>query len=331
MSKKWIVPIVKAGLLTGIFYWLISSGKLNIQDLSKYKTDPKLILYLVSTWIISFIFIAAYRLKVICGALDIKKSFLNMVNLHMIGTFFNVAMPGSVGGDFIKGFYLYKEDESTTKTTAFLCIFLDRLSGLLGLFILGFGCFMFLTDDPFSHKQILPLVLFVSIFFVGSLGVVGLFFFGGEKIINWFQSKVNFLAKLDLLNQLKVASKALSKKPQTFLTALLLSMIIQGSNMLFFFYICTKFSSDVTFAQVALVFPLGVLISAIPLAPGGLGVGHAAFEKLFTMLGIQEGVGANAFNLHVVGFIACFCVGGIPYLLNRKKIKKDMQTEDAIS
>jgi len=154
MSLKKLMPLIKLGLLGVIFYWLVSSGKLKLSDLSKYGSDPKLLIYLLLTWSISFVFLGALRWKIICNALKISKSYFSMINLHMIGTFFNVAMPGAVGGDFIKAFYLFKEDEGTTKTTAFLSVFLDRLSGLLGLFIFGFSCFLAMTHDPFSNKEI---------------------------------------------------------------------------------------------------------------------------------------------------------------------------------
>ena len=330
MNKNIIISFIKLGFLVGIFYWLISSGKLKVSDLTMYGKNIQLLLGLLCTWLFGFVFIGAWRWQIICKSLNISKDYLRMVSLHMIGTFFNVAMPGAVGGDFVKAYYLYKEDKEVTKTNAFLTVFLDRLSGLLGLFILGFSSFLILSDDPFANKDILPMILFVSIFFIGSISVVGIFFFGGEKLIEYFQNKFAFLQKISFLDQLKIAAIALNKSPLSFVNALLLSAILQGANMLFFFYICTLFVSEVTFAQIALVFPLGVLISAIPLAPGGLGVGHVAFEKLFTMVGIGSGIGANVFNLHCVGFITCFCVGGIPYLLNRKQIQKDLE-KNAVS
>ena len=47
-----------------------------------------------------------------------------------------------------------------------------------------------------------------------------------------------------------------------------------------------------TFASVA---PLAILVTALPLAPGGMGVGHVAFEEVLGIVGISGG--ANIFNL----------------------------------
>jgi hypothetical protein len=57
------------------------------------------------------------------------------------------------------------------------------------------------------------------------------------------------------------------------------------------------------------------MTTALPLAPGGLGLGHVAFERLFTMVGLTGG--ANIFNVMVLGQLSLNLLGVIPYLLYR--------------
>jgi uncharacterized membrane protein YbhN (UPF0104 family) len=42
-------------------------------------------------------------------------------------------------------------------------------------------------------------------------------------------------------------------------------------------------------AQVAFLTMLGMVANAIPLTPGGIGVGEAAFEQLFRLMGYNGG------------------------------------------
>jgi hypothetical protein len=58
------------------------------------------------------------------------------------------------------------------------------------------------------------------------------------------------------------------------------------------------------------------MTTALPLAPGGLGVGHVAFDKLFAMVGLQGG--ANVFNVMVLTQLALNLLGVFPYLLYRR-------------
>ncbi len=59
------------------------------------------------------------------------------LQLQMIGLFFNATMPGSVGGDIVKGFYIIKDQHQGDKTPAMLTVLFDRIVGLMALFFMG--------------------------------------------------------------------------------------------------------------------------------------------------------------------------------------------------
>ena len=74
----------------------------------------------------------------------------------------------------------------------------------------------------------------------------------------------------------------------------------------------------VPFSNLAVVFPVGLLATTIPIAPGGLGVGHAVFDHLFSLINITGG--ADVFNLFILGQMFCNLLAAIPYLLARESI-----------
>ena len=59
--------------------------------------------------------------------------------------------------------------------------------------------------------------------------------------------------------------------------------------------------------------PIGLITVAIPIAPGGIGIGHAAFESLYQLAGLSGG--ADIFNLFIIVQLGVFMLGGIPYFL----------------
>ena len=44
--------------------------------------------------------------------------------------------------------------------------------------------------------------------------------------------------------------------------------------------------------------PIGLITTAIPLAPGGIGIGHVAFESLYQLVGVAGG--ADIFNMYII-------------------------------
>jgi len=57
--------------------------------------------------------------------------------------------------------------------------------------------------------------------------------------------------------------------------------------------------------------PAGLIMIAIPIAPGGIGIGHAAFEYLYFLVGHTGG--ADIFNIVIIVQLSVFIFGGIPY------------------
>ena len=71
--------------------------------------------------------------------------------------------------------------------------------------------------------------------------------------------------------------------------------------------------------------PVCFLINAIPLAPGGLGVGEAGFRTIFLLFGSEEGAELSIL-FHVIFFMLALGLGGLVYLLSdvsKEKIKKN--------
>ena len=71
--------------------------------------------------------------------------------------------------------------------------------------------------------------------------------------------------------------------------------------------------SEMQLATQFFLMPIGLITIAIPIAPGGIGIGHVAFESLY-LLASHSG-GADIFNLFVIVQLSVFLLGGIPYFL----------------
>src|SRR5207249_270116 len=80
--------------------------------------------------------LSSLRWQALALPLGFRRPLREYVSLYFIGTFFNLLLPTSVGGDVARAWYL---DAGTGKRwPAFLSVLADRLSGLFVLLLLAF-------------------------------------------------------------------------------------------------------------------------------------------------------------------------------------------------
>ena len=99
----------------------------------------------------------------------------------------------------------------------------------------------------------------------------------------------------------------------TFRKLQLITLVVGCSFLLY----ATAFGESIHALQVFICFPLGLLITAIPIAPGGVGTGHAAFSYLFQLFGSMRG--ADIFSLYVLSQFVLGGIGGIVYLKSKSE------------
>ena len=104
-------------------------------------------------------------------------------------------------------------------------------------------------------------------------------------------------------------------------TCIALSLISHNLGIMAFYHITSPFyETPVPFLDIYSVIPVGMIITAIPISPGGMGVGHAAFEKILGYFQLTNG--ANLFNTFWIMILMNNLLGFIPYLLLSKKKEK---------
>jgi hypothetical protein len=59
----------------------------------------------------------------------------------------------------------------------------------------------------------------------------------------------------------------------------------------------------------------------LPISPGGFGVGHLAFDRLFAAIGLTGG--ATVFNVFILGQMAPSLIGVVPYLMMRRTLPQE--------
>jgi uncharacterized protein (TIRG00374 family) len=305
--------ILKFIFAFGLIYWLISSGKLDFSLVSKA-------LHTGYFWLIAIMLItgqalaSVYRYKIL---LEIKSSkkipFLKLASINWIGFFFSSLLPGAVTGDLVKLVYVKKLDHQLTKTFLATSALLDRILGLAGLLSLsGFFSILYFSEVTKVSPQITHVILLNLFLLLGT----GVFFLVLLSPIHVQNLLLNFLPKKisHLLHQVFV----LRNNRKEIFKCFAVSILMQFFGILAFWTVTSPFyATHLPLPYVFTFIPIGLITTAIPISPGGLGVGHALFANLFSMVNIPNG--ASLFNLFFLCNMSVNLLGVIPYLLTGKK------------
>lgn len=136
-EKSWKGPIkilLKLGITALAFWWI--SGKISwpetIETMKKATFGwliPALLFFNASKVLSSF------RLELFWEACGVIMGRIENLRLYYIGMFYNLFLPGGIGGDGYKVYLLGQRKEAKTKNLV-TAVLLDRISGLIPLGIL---------------------------------------------------------------------------------------------------------------------------------------------------------------------------------------------------
>lgn len=318
MLKTFFINTFKISLASALIYWLATSGKLDFKLIQKLLDYPLAIFTAGVISIVNFM-IASYRWETILRARSqVNLPIIGLFKITWIGQFFSSVLPGSVSGDLVKILYLQKFDKTFSKKFIFASILIDRAMGLSGLIlIVGISSLIFGKAIEAQSPAMIPLLNFNYILMTMVIVSFCIFFFFHEiikKILQKFQlfALENVFKKvISLWDDLVMIKKQMLK-------AIILSMIIQFMAVVIFWSLIQPFIGEkMNFSQALASIPIGLMTLALPVAPSGLGVGHAIFQKLFEFSSIQNG--ASLFNIYFIVTLLFNMLGVIPYLLSKSE------------
>ena len=99
---------MKLSIALALILWLLEDGKLDIQQLKLFLSNPSLLALTVAYWFVVALLIGSVRWAELLAGMGIRVDFFKVSVFNLIGFFFNTTMPGAVGGDIIKAVYVIR-------------------------------------------------------------------------------------------------------------------------------------------------------------------------------------------------------------------------------
>lgn len=264
--------------------------------------DPKYFL-LASLFYILASFVSALR-----WGMFLEETFPvgKLFSLYMIGSFFNNILPGVIGGDAVKIYYLYRDTKKGA--TSFGSVFMDRYIGFFALLTIGLAAGIVAFHDLEKvGMQWIPLFLFAA-FVAGSMAFFGL------RMGSRFTALANFYDYFHTS----------LKKKRVLLYTFLLSSIVQVLGIFAVFVIALGIGQRLSLTALFVFLPIIITVTTVPISISGLGIREGAFVLLFGLIGIPPQVSTSISFLWFLSVAAMSLIGLVEYF----RYKRNLQLAD---
>ena len=240
-QRKKLLTFLKLFISVTLIYFIFT--KINLKDVLTTLRTSNLLYLLIA--LISFAFsklIASFRLNLYFHEIGVKLTQKSNLKLYLLGMFYNLFLPGGIGGDAYKGYVIQKKYQVGTKKTASVLI-LDRLSGMLLLFVYACILAIILKQDYINQFK-----------WAFSIGIPL------SIIVFWYLNKQFFNYILPV-----------------FWKSFGYSALVQLSQLLAVWCILKALSIQTDIIAYLFVFLVSSIVSVLPLTIGGIGSRELTF------------------------------------------------------
>jgi uncharacterized membrane protein YbhN (UPF0104 family) len=298
-TRHFLIGLAKYGIGFGLLAYVLVSNwepkgdNPGISGLLRQTPDYAALAGMLALCVVA-LSIQYYRWFVLVRALDLPFTVGGAFRLGLVGTYYNVFLPGAVGGDFVKAYYIAR-GQPDRRAAAVATVVLDRLIGLFGLlwFSAGVGGAYWLAGDArVAGNDYLRLIVRSCGVLVG-LSVAGWVLMGflsaaRAERFEFRLAKVRRVGRA--LAEVWFAVWTYRQRPGAVYLTVALTAVCHVGMVLMYHLAVRVFVPPAgvepgTLGEHFVIAPVGFIAQALFPAPGGVGGGEAVFGYLYTLLG----------------------------------------------
>ncbi len=337
-KSEWVKGSLKYALAVALLVFVVAMNWTALKDL--FSRDPHVLPFLAAAAILcACTAVQYYRWYLLVRALGLPFELRNAVRLGLVGTFYNTFLPGSIGGDIVKAFFIAK-GHPERKAAAVATVVADRLVGLFGLLlfaaVVGGGCWAFGNERIESNPKLQTIVwICVTLAVVGAIGYIAVGFITDERAKRLGEGLGRVKKVGPTLAELWYTVRAYRKRPGTVMTVVAMSAVVH-TGFVGMFHCATRVFPPEDVAQLGtlpehfVIAPIGFIVQALIPVPGGLGGGELTFGGLYNLIRPgAEAVGlAGRLTLRLIEW-SVGLIGYIAYLRMRDELPVEESDRNA--
>ena len=317
----WLKWIVAGALLV----YLFDRHRADLERLGEHQIDWRfaaLALMLCASAIVS----TFVRWYLLVWAQDFAFRLSDALRIGFIGYLFNYVAPGAVGGDLVKAVIIARE-QTERRVVAMATVFLDRVLGLIGLFLVGAAAGLIATPlrDVPQYRTVL-----VTFTVAGLCGLLGMAVVLHPAIprARWVNALIH-LPKVGGMIGGAINAVRLYQSRWMVLVAAVGISVVGHLMMLSSFYFVARALNPAeaipSFAAHLQFIPAAELAGVIVPLPGGIGALEGAVAYYYEVAGSSSGEGfLTGIGYRAITVIVA-AVGAGYYLAARREVDEAME------
>lgn len=323
MTLRKVASGLRALLGLGLLAWVLS--RTGLSALTPVLSKP-LVLAVLLTLTTAGAAVEAERLRLLFRAAGLRLTRQGAYRVVPVGTFFNFTIPGGTGGDVVKLYYL-AQDNRTRSLEVATVLLVDRAIALFS--VLLFVAYMIVVNRTVVMEtpllRGLALVVFTGLVVLGVLTLLAWStWLRRTRLYRWIMERMPLRRHVE---RMATAVHEFGDRKRAVAGATCISLVGHIAGATTYVVVASAIIPDAPWTLVAFLSMMGMVANAIPLTPGGLGVGEAAFDHLFATMGYSGG--AALLVLWRIAVLPLASVGATLYITGQARHARAQMADPA--
>jgi len=262
--------------------------------------------------------VSAFKWFMLTQSQHLNAGYWRIFSYYLIGQFYNLFLPTSVGGDVVRSYELGKF--SGRQADALASVFVERYTGVLVL-LLAAGLAVLSQLSVFNVDfVIISLIAFTAILAVIAWIVINYRIY--ESISTGLQMRFPIAAKLfTKLDKLMLSIGRYKEQRGALVWAFINSIVFYLVAVLNVYVTALVFEANVAFIDILVATPIIMLIMNIPLSVGNIGLMEFAYINVLQLMGYSPALGLSVAILMRLKSLLDGAMGGLlhPLFVTQKQ------------
>ncbi len=315
-KRSLVTNAVLSAIALGLLAWVAYGNRDQIADVLRRQIDWKLLGVAFAIYM-GGLMLTFVRWFLLYRAVDVHLPLSAAFRIGFIGNVFNLVIPGAVGGDLVKAGFVYRLVPPERRVRCYSSLVIDRLVGLLGLFLLAAIMGGLAWGRASADVQRLTLIAAGAT----ACGILGLFVLFTPALYRPLDRLLRRRPKLErAFDHLVAMASAFRSRRGVVAFTVFMSMGNHTMNVVAFFLTgLALFGSVPSLFDHFVIVPLVLFTTAVPLPFGALGLTEGVSGRLFDL--VNHPGGAVAMMGFRLVMYAGALVSVVVYLANLSQVR----------
>lgn len=233
-----------------------------------------------------------------------------LLKANLYGKFYTLVLPGQLFGEAAKAIVISKNTNNYEKGIS--SVIIDKITGLIGLFIVGIFGFIF------TNVQ-LPKFFFISMMICMFIVLITLFMLRINFAYNIFLIIIDkikitvpyFSSLLEKIKNISISWREYSNNIKTILISIFYGIIFEMLSVFASYIICIFLGINVNFIDLCWVDATLSTMLLLPISFGGIGIREGTLIGLFYYINVTPEQAVSVSIMHSIFMMLMAIAGGI--------------------